>query len=58
MPGRSAVVALVASLGLIVASGWHLLWPAAVAVGAALYLRRRAARDTAAARVIDARPCP
>lgn len=38
---RSALVALVAVLALLIATGWYLVWPLIMAVSALLYLRLR-----------------
>jgi hypothetical protein len=51
LPRRSlvrslAAVALLAVAGLLLASGWYLLWPLAVTGGALLYLRYRGPRRT------------
>jgi amino acid efflux transporter len=40
-PHRSACIALVAVVGLFMATGWYLLWPLLVTVGALTYLRWR-----------------
>jgi amino acid efflux transporter len=42
---RLAVIAFLAVLGLLVMTGWYLLWPLILAVGALLYIRFRQRRD-------------
>jgi amino acid efflux transporter len=61
LPRRSlarslAVLALLAVVGLLLATGWYLLWPLAVTGGALLYLRYR--RPGRTAHTSPARPVP